>query len=79
MASRGLDSWGVDAEVRDRLLGIIEQRCLTNRNGASWQADEFHRLYTKGSHGRRDALRGMLSRYRDHMHVNTPVHEWPVD
>jgi hypothetical protein len=24
-------------------------------------------------------LRGMLRRYRDHMHDNTPVHEWPVD
>jgi hypothetical protein len=79
LAVRGLDAWGVDVAVRDRLLGIIEQRCLTGRNGASWQADEFHRLYTKGSHGRRDALRGMLGRYRDHMHENTPVHEWPVD
>jgi hypothetical protein len=79
LASRGLDAWGVDTAVRDRLLGIIEQRCLTNRNGAAWQADEFHRLYTKGSHGRRDALRGMLRRYSDHMHENTPVHEWPID
>ena len=79
LAVRGLDAWGVDVAVRDRLLGIIEQRCLTGRNGASWQAEEFHRLYTKGSHGRRDALRGMLGRYRDHMHDNTPVHEWPVD
>jgi gamma-glutamyl:cysteine ligase YbdK (ATP-grasp superfamily) len=79
LASRGLDSWGVDPAVRDRLLGIIEQRCLTNRNGASWQADEFHRLYIEGSHGRKDALREMLRRYRDHMHQNTPVHEWPID
>jgi hypothetical protein len=36
-------------------------------------------LYTKGSHSRRDALRGMLRRYRHHMHENLPVHEWPVD
>src|SRR6266576_3494660 len=43
LAVRGLDAWGVDVAVRDRLLGIIEQRCLTGRNGASWQADEFHR------------------------------------
>ena len=28
-----------DTDVRDRLLGIIEQRCLTHRNGASWQAE----------------------------------------
>jgi hypothetical protein len=79
LASRGLDRWGTDPAVRDRLLGIIEQRCLTNRNGASWQVDEFHRLYTKGSYDRRAALREMLRRYRDHMHANLPVHEWPLD
>jgi hypothetical protein len=79
LASKGLDSWGVGADTRDRLLGIIEQRCLTHRNGASWQADVFHRLYTKGTHGRRDALRDMLCRYREHMHSNVPVHEWPQD
>jgi hypothetical protein len=78
LASRGLDQWKVDPAVRDRLLGIIEQRCLTHRNGASWQAEQFHWLYTKGPHGRRDALREMLRRYRGHMHANTPVHEWPV-
>src|SRR4051812_11565787 len=37
-AAAGLDSWGVDGVVRDRLLGIIEQRCLAGRNGATWQA-----------------------------------------
>jgi hypothetical protein len=76
MASRGLDAWGVDSEIRDRLLGMIEQRCLKHRNGASWQAETFHRLYTRGSHDRRDALRDMLRAYRIHMHDNTPVHEW---
>src|SRR6266540_1485699 len=29
----GLDRFGVDPGVRDRLLGVIEQRCLTRRNG----------------------------------------------
>ena len=28
MAAEGLDAWGVEGEVRDRYLGIIEQRCL---------------------------------------------------
>lgn len=77
-AAKGLDAWGVAPEVRDRLLGIVEQRCLTQRNGAQWQADVFHQLYTKGSYDRRNALREMLKRYRVHMHDNTPVHEWPV-
>jgi hypothetical protein len=79
IASRGLDAWGVAPQTRDRLLGIVEQRCLTHRNGAQWQADVFHQLYTKGSLGRRQALRQMLDRYRSNMHANTPVHEWPLD
>ena len=29
LAATGLDRWGVDPAERDRLLGIIEQRCLT--------------------------------------------------
>ena len=28
MAHEGLDAWGVEPDERDRLLGIIEQRCL---------------------------------------------------
>jgi gamma-glutamylcysteine synthetase len=76
VASRGLDAWGVAPATRDRLLGIIEQRCLTHSNGAQWQSDAFHALYTKGSLGRRQALREMLGRYRERMHDNVPVHEW---
>ena len=34
MAHEGLETWGVSADVRDRLLGIIEQRCLQGTNGA---------------------------------------------
>jgi gamma-glutamyl:cysteine ligase YbdK (ATP-grasp superfamily) len=79
IASRGLDDWGVAPQTRDRLLGIIEQRCLQHRNGAQWQADVFHQLYTKGSLGRRQALRELVGRYRAHMHENIPVHDWPVD
>ena len=50
LAHEGLERLEVDAADRDRLLGIIEQRCMTQRNGATWQADTFHRLYDdKGS------------------------------
>src|SRR3954463_847768 len=38
MARAGLDSWGVQPEETDRLLGIIEQRCIVGQNGASWFA-----------------------------------------
>ena len=44
-AHEGLEDAGVDAADRDRLLGIIERRCVTRQNGAAWQAATFHRLY----------------------------------
>jgi hypothetical protein len=74
MAHDGLERWGVDAADRDRLLGIVERRCVEGRNGASWQADTFHRLYERLD--REDALREMTVRYRDLMHSNEPVHTW---
>jgi hypothetical protein len=77
MAHDGLDRWGVDAADRDRLLGIVERRCVEGRNGATWMASTFHRLYEQ--HDRADALREMTVRYREHMHSNEPVHTWPLD
>jgi hypothetical protein len=74
LAAQGLDEWGVAADERDRLLGIIEQRCLTARNGAAWQVAASVRRH--GS--RADALCAMLCDYRELMHTNTPVHEWPI-
>jgi hypothetical protein len=79
MAHEGLERWGVAAADRERLLGIIEQRCLTLRNGAAWQAATFHRFYENEKLDRRDALRQMTVRYRELMHSNEPVHAWPLD
>ena len=76
MAADGLDRWGVDAADRDRLLGIVERRCVEGRNGAQWQADAFHTFYERLD--RIDALREMTVRYRELMHSNEPVHTWPV-
>jgi gamma-glutamyl:cysteine ligase YbdK (ATP-grasp superfamily) len=76
MAHEGLDRLGISAADRDRLLGIIERRCVTLRNGATWQAATFHRLYDEGL-DRFEALRRMTVRYRELMHANEPVHDWP--
>ncbi|MEO6701979.1 MAG: glutamate--cysteine ligase [Jatrophihabitantaceae bacterium] len=79
LAHEGLDRWGVSAEVRDRLLGIIEQRCITHRNGAEWQVQTVHKLERQNrTLDRRDALRQMLGSYAEHMHSNEPVHTWSV-
>jgi len=76
MARDGLARWGVDSGDADRLLEIVERRCVLQVNGASWQSACFHRLYENLD--RADALREMTVRYRDHMHSNEPVHTWPL-
>jgi hypothetical protein len=78
LAQEGLDRWGLDAADRDRLLEIIERRCVTMRNGATWQSATFHQLYEGRGMERQDALREMTVRYREHMHANQPVHTWPL-
>ena len=75
LAARGARPLGRRPADRDRLLGIVERRCVEGRNGAQWQADTFHRLYEHADRG--DALREMTVRYREHMHSNEPVHTWP--
>jgi gamma-glutamyl:cysteine ligase YbdK (ATP-grasp superfamily) len=79
LAYQGLDRWGVDPAIRDRLLGIIEQRCKCHCNGAEWQSALVHKLEQENrSMDRRSALREMLGRYLENMHANEPVHTWPV-
>jgi gamma-glutamyl:cysteine ligase YbdK (ATP-grasp superfamily) len=73
LAREGLARWGVNPAHADRLLGIIEQRCLTGQNGATWQMAS-----AAAEPDRREALRLMTQRYIEHMHTNEPVHTWPV-
>jgi hypothetical protein len=75
IAHEGLRGWGVDVEVRDRFLGVIEGRAETGRNGASWQIATVRRL-EEGGMTRPAALAEMLRRYCEHMHANEPVHTW---
>jgi hypothetical protein len=78
LAHEGLARSGVESADADRLLGIIERRCVALRNGASWQRDVFHHFYEDKAMDRLAALRQMTRIYREHMHSNEPVHEWPV-
>ncbi len=78
LAHEGLRQSGVNCADADRLLGIIERRCVTLRNGASWQSEVFHHFYEDRALDRAEALRQMTKRYRDHMHSNEPVHAWPT-
>ena len=73
MAHEGLESWGVAADERDRLLGIIEQRCLQDVTGAEWFVA---RMRQRADQDVFDALRATLCEYRERMHSNEPVHAW---
>jgi len=79
LARDGLDRWGVDAAHADRLLGIIEQRCLTGQTGAAWQVAMTGALTQRGAADRTEALRLMTQRYIEYMHTNQPVHTWPQE
>jgi gamma-glutamyl:cysteine ligase YbdK (ATP-grasp superfamily) len=78
LAHEGLGRWGVDEAVAGRLLGIIEQRCLTGQTGAAWQMSTVAELTRHSGLDRREALRQMTQRYIEHMHSNEPVHTWPL-
>jgi gamma-glutamyl:cysteine ligase YbdK (ATP-grasp superfamily) len=78
LAYEGLDRWGVDPARRDRLLGVIEQRCLTGRTGAAWQIETVRSIEEAPGVDRREALRLMTRRYMELMHTNEPVHSWPI-
>ena len=77
LAREGLRRWGVDSRHAERYLGIIEQRCLAGRTGATWQAETVHALERGGRMSRNAALRQMTQLYIEHMHSNEPVHTWP--
>jgi hypothetical protein len=78
MAADGLSDWGVGSADAGRLLGIIEQRCLTTRTGATWQCDTVHARDRAGNGGRAEAIRAMTQEYIEHMHTNEAAHSWPV-
>ena len=78
LAHEGLQRGGVEPGDAERLLGIIERRCVMLRNGASWQSEVFHHFYEDRAMDRLDALRQMTRVYREHMHSNEPVHNWPT-
>ncbi len=77
LAAEGLSRRGVDEATAGRLLGVIEGRCVSRRNGATWQVEQYEHELRSGATDRRTALRSMLATYVDLMHSNAPVHTWP--
>ncbi|YAL84634.1 glutamate-cysteine ligase family protein [Dermacoccaceae bacterium W4C1] len=77
MAHEGLAEWGVSQEARDTYLGIIEERCRSGINGASWQIQAVQRFEERGQ-DRLQSLHSMLGLYLEGMHSNEPVHTWEL-
>ena len=78
LAHEGLTAGASTPATATGCSGSSSSAALTQRNGATWQAETFHRLYDDKGLDRADALREMTVRYRDLMHANEPVHDWPV-
>ena len=77
LAHEGLDAWGTDPDIRDRLLGVVEARCKTGLNGAEWQTKAVRAFEAAGC-SRAEALRRMVEAYAERMHANVPVHAWEM-
>jgi gamma-glutamyl:cysteine ligase YbdK (ATP-grasp superfamily) len=77
LAREGLRRRGVSDRHAGRLLGIIEQRCLAGRTGATWQTEVVRSLEERGL-DRDRALQEMTRRYLELMNSGEPVHTWPV-
>jgi hypothetical protein len=75
LAREGLAAWGVDGAEAERLLGVVEQRCVVGQNGASWFTAQARRR-EEGGADRDEAVRLTLLDYRERMHANEPVHAW---
>ncbi|QQS00530.1 MAG: glutamate--cysteine ligase [Austwickia sp.] len=80
LAQDGLAQAGVSSAASDRYLGVIEGRCLSRQNGATWQLECVRRLEDGGA-DRATALREMLRIYLEYAESNEPVHTWglPID
>lgn len=77
LAHAGLEQMGVDVSVRERLLAVIEQRCISGRNGATWLIQEFEYQRARRA-DRQAAMRATTQAYEALMHGGDPVHTWPT-
>lgn len=81
-AREGLKLLGVDQDLNDHYLDIIEQRVSTRQNGAAWQLAALDKVgagTTPESPERREALARVVRQYVANQITDTPVHTWSLD
>jgi gamma-glutamyl:cysteine ligase YbdK (ATP-grasp superfamily) len=76
VAAHGLAEAGVDAPVREELLGVVRERVRARRTGARWQRLMIEQA--EDDLGREQAVRRMLTRYITLSEAGEPVHAWPL-
>lgn len=81
-ARKGLTALGVDEQLIDKYLGIIEGRTQAHQNGASWQIATLRQaggeMTAPDSDERREAIAKVLKRYLELQATGEPVHTWPT-
>ena len=81
-AREGLAMLGVDEELIETYMGIIEARARTGINGATWQLRTLSRIEGGRSRTenpaalRRHALKELMQRYLANQATGEPVHTW---
>jgi hypothetical protein len=78
LAYDGLRTADVAENAIERYLGVVEQRCLTRRNGSRWQR-EIVALAQRYGADRETALCSMLAKYLELANTGEAVHTWPTE
>jgi gamma-glutamyl:cysteine ligase YbdK (ATP-grasp superfamily) len=73
VADAGLSELQVDKAERDRLLGIIQERLVTNRTAAQWQRNKLQEHLHLGSS---EALVAVTEEYLKNAQSRLPVAQW---
>ena len=76
LAEQGLAAHGIDADDRERYLGVISARAKQGRTGARWQIRSLAGMSKESGAAERSAslVRSMLKNQL----VGNPVHEWEL-
>ncbi|MGO2017777.1 MAG: glutamate--cysteine ligase, partial [Brevibacterium aurantiacum] len=80
-ARRGLSRLGIDKDVIDEYMSIIEGRAELRTNGATWQLKMLDHLAPNSapdSPERREGLKAMMDAYVKNQASGEPVHTWDV-
>jgi CBS domain-containing protein len=74
LADEGLTSVGVDAEDRERYLGVVERRVRSGYTGSRWVLSSLNGMRNQGTAGQR--LNSLTAAMMSRQQSGSPVAEW---